>query len=358
MNSILTYLLRLPVVAAIFIHGVAAASITVTFDQRDQTLAISGVDREERIEILANPSQIALQVAGVEAQHSMPLSLELAGREIVVTPKFELLADTDYVLNVSTSNSVRKLAVSVPPQKDVRPKLTGFSPTQAIIPENTLRIYLHFSEPMAVGQLQDSLVLLNQAGEAVENPFLKLKTELWDRPQKRATVIVDPGRVKRGVGPNSEVGTPLRNGERYRLKVSASMSSAKGVALGDDITLNFRVGPAERRRIDPQAWQIVTPEPHTSIPITVAFDRIMDSAIVNRLLSLQDSNGKRVVGHTAGDGGGWALTPEEPWKPGTYFLEISPDIEDVSGNTIRAPFDTKLGTTGNEGDSLFLEIKI
>ncbi|MEM7258825.1 MAG: Ig-like domain-containing protein, partial [Pseudomonadota bacterium] len=210
----------------------------------------------------------------------------------------------------------------------------------------------------AVGQLKTSLLLINQAGEPVENPFLSLETELWNKAQKRVTLLFDPGRIKRGVGPNGEAGSPLKDGERYRLKISGAMSSAQGVTLGHDISLTFRVGPAERRRIDPQDWQIEVPESHTSRPISVMFDRIMDSAIVNRLLSLQDSNGNIVVGHSEGDGGGWSLTPDIPWKSGTYFLKISPDIEDVSGNTIRAPLDAMLGPTENSGDSLLLPIVI
>lgn len=352
------YLLRLPVAAVLFFHGSAFAGISVIFDQTHQGIIIGGLSKQALQEVMANPQKVTLQLAGAAAKHSMPLAVERTGQKINVKPKFALLPGSDYVLSASLSEHVKKFTFTVPKREITTPVLTGFSPSQSVVPENTLRFYLHFSEPMAVGQLRDSLVLLDQAGMSVDNPFLNLDTELWNRTHTRVTVLIDPGRLKRGVGPNMETGAPLTNGERYQLKIQASFSSAMGAAIGRDIYLNFRAGPAERRKIDPHNWQISVPAALTSDAITVAFDRIMDSALVSRLISVHDSKGKRVDGHTAGDGGGWSIIPVNPWEPDTYFLTINADIEDVSGNTIRASFDAVASAEDVVADFVHLPITV
>ena len=43
-----------------------------------------------------------------------------------------------------------------------------------------------------------------------------------------------------------------------------------GEALGSDVAVAFRVGPAIRRPIDPMAWQVLTPRAGTQTPLTVS----------------------------------------------------------------------------------------
>jgi hypothetical protein len=183
-------------------------------------------------------------------------------------------------------------------------------------------------------------------GTEVTSPFLTLETELWDATQTRATLLLDPGRIKQGVGPNTAAGAPLVPGEQYQVVVAGTMQSAAGKALGTDAKLSFRSGPPERRPITPDSWQILAPEAGSRAPLTVAFDRIMDVGSALRLLSLRDSTGSPVRGRIATDGGGWSLSPESPWQPGRHTLVIDPELEDVSGNTIAAPFDAAPGTIG------------
>jgi hypothetical protein len=124
------------------------------------------------------------------------------------------------------------------------------------------------------------------------------------------------------------------------------MQSAAGTPLGTDVTLALRVGPSERRAIDPMNWQILTPPAGSHASLTIAFDRIMDSGAVLRLLRVQDSARNDLRGHVSSDAGGWAFAPMEAWQAGEYYLIVDPELEDVSGNTIAAPFDAASGTIG------------
>ena len=43
--------------------------------------------------------------------------------------------------------------------------------------------------------------------------WIGINQELWDPGMQRLTLLLDPGRIKRGVGPNLEAGLALERGE-------------------------------------------------------------------------------------------------------------------------------------------------
>jgi hypothetical protein len=316
------------------------------YDAPTGAVLLSGLVAAERAEILLRADTLRLQVANLDTMRGMPVTLTEQGADLVITPRFALRTGTEYVLNLDLSETSYDLDISLRETEVTIPKLVGFAPSQAVIPANTLRLYVQFSEPMARGQLRESVTLIQSDGEAVLSPFLNLETELWDPSQTRATLLLDPGRIKKGVGPNTQAGAPLQSGESYKLIVSERMQSAAGAPLGTEMTLAFRVGPAERRTIDPANWQILAPAVGSHAPIAVAFDRILDNGVVLRLLHVEDGAGNRVRGEVASDGGGWSFAPAQAWQSGDYHLIVDPELEDVSGNTIAAPFDAASGTIG------------
>lgn len=281
-------------------------------------------------------------MAGASSGRGTPFEASESSGALVITPRFALRLGTNYELTLDGE----ALPLVLPVPNAPTPKLVGVSPSQGVIPANTLRIYLQFSEPMARGHIRDAVTLLRADGSEVPSPFLKLGPELWDGSQTRVTLLFDPGRIKEGVGPNAAVGAPLVAGETYRLVVGDAMRSAAGKTLSSDVAVSFRVGAAVRTPIDPSAWQIPTPPAGTQAPLTVAFDRIIDTGVVRRLVTLRDADGHQVQGHIETDGGGWSLTPERPWNPGDYTFVIDPELEDISGNTPGVPFDAQAGTIG------------
>ncbi len=120
----------------------------------------------------------------------------------------------------------------------------------------------------------------------------------------------------------------------------------------------FRVGDAERSAIVPDDWQILPPPVGSHAPVTVAFDRIIDSGAVLRLLTVEDPQGAPVRGQIETDGGGWSLIPNQQWQVGAYKVIVDPELEDVSGNTIGAAFDAATGTIGTKHDPVILTFNI
>jgi hypothetical protein len=238
------------------------------------------------------------------------------------------------------------------------PKVTSYTPVEIEIPANTLRLYLNFSQPMARGQVREKIKLEHIKKGLVKSPFLNLKTELWDTEQRRLTLLFDPGRVKQKVGPNLQVGAPLIQGEQYHLIIDSSMKSAEGIAIGKHKVIPYTAVAAEQRAIFPSDWKVETPNANTREPLTLKFDRLIDTVAAERLIRITTRTKKMIAGRIHSDGKKWALHPENAWTAGEYQVVIHPDLEDVSGNTIRAPFDAKSGTMGKQPEIAKLIFKI
>lgn len=332
----------------------AWAGVAALFEAETGRIVLSGLTAETREKIMVDQGRVRLTVKQQISSRSMPFTLREESDALAIDPRFSLRPGTKYVLDIGTE----QFEIAIPAPVASAPELTGFAPSQAVIPANTLRLYLGFSEPMARGQLFDMVRLVRSDGSRVESPFLNLETELWDPDQRRVTVVIDPGSLKQGVGPNIRSGAPLQVGQSYRLIISDRMKSAKGVSLNEQIKVTFKVGPPERRAINPSDWQVLVPEAETRTPFSVAFDRIMDSASAARLLKLEAPDGTKVNGEVLTDGGGWSVSPSSPWAPGRYRLIIDPELEDIAGNTPGAPFDAGAGTMGKDQKPTILSFKI
>lgn len=343
--SIYQLIVRQVMLAALIALPILAwADVTAQFEATSGEIIVSDLTKETRDRLLNNKDSIRLTVKGQASTRSMPLTLREENRLLAIKPRFSLRAGTSYLLEVGDE----QFEITSGTFYSSAPELDSFAPSQSIIPANILRLYLNFSEPMARGQLRDVVKLVRDDDSTVENPFLNLETELWDHDQRRATILFDPGRVKQGVGPNRTKGAPLQAGQGYKLIISGLMKSAAGAPLSQSAVVSFRVGAAERRAINPKDWQVLEPPAETYSPFSVAFDRIMDSGAVLRLLSLEAPDGSRVEGEIMTDGGGWSITPKTPWVQGRYRLIVHPELEDVSGNTPGVPFDAGAGTIGSK----------
>ena len=73
------------------------------------------------------------------------------------------------------------------------------SPQAKVLPANTLRFYIHFPRPGEAHFDRDQLWLLNEEEQVVRDPFLVLSQELWSLDGRRLTVLMEPGRIKRGL---------------------------------------------------------------------------------------------------------------------------------------------------------------
>ena len=215
------------------------------------------------------------------------------------------------------------------------------TPSGDRLPENLLKFYLHFSAPMSRGQVYDRVRLLKEDGQAVDLPFLRLAEELWDPTGTRLTLLVDPGRIKRGLKPREEFGPVLEAGRRYTLAIDRGWLDAEGEPLAGDFRKPFLAVAADEGQPDPKNWAIDRPVAESRSPLRIRFPESLDGALVESALRLLDPRGDEVAGKLAiGPGeASWSFTPEAPWPAGTYQLVVDADLEDLAGNSILRPFE-------------------
>lgn len=233
-------------------------------------------------------------------------------------------------------------AYQLPPRPSAESTVvSAVYPSADELPENLLKFYLHFSAPMSRGRVYQHIHLLDDAGREVELPFLELDQELWDPAMTRLTVLLDPGRIKRGVRPLEEVGSSLQPGHRYTLVIDHAWTDAAGEPLRADYRKSFTVSAAERTPPAPADWRVTAPPAGSRDALVVTFPRPMDRALALRLIRVAAPDGRDLDGAIElGDRERrWSFIPSSPWPAGAHALVIATTIEDLAGNNIGKAFD-------------------
>ena len=140
-------------------------------------------------------------------------------------------------------------------------------PSADTLPENQLKFYVQFSAPMSRGGTYEHVHVRDAAGTVIDLPFLELEEELWDPAMTRLTLLIDPGRIKRGVKPLEDIGPVFEAGQTYSLTIEAACRDGAGQPLRRKFEKTFRIGPADRTPPDPQRWRIDAPKAGTRNPI-------------------------------------------------------------------------------------------
>ena len=238
------------------------------------------------------------------------------------------------------------------PKPDVEPSttVTRVFPSGDRVPENQLKLYLHFSAPMSHVDGLEYLSLRDAKGGTVEAPFLPLGTEFWDPDHLRYTVFFDPGRLKQGLELNERMGRPLQEGETYTLVVDPSWPDAEGNPLKAPFEKRLTVGTADTTPLNPATWRLEVPTSGSTQPLVVVFPEPLDHALLRRAIGVEDDAGHRVEGvvEVGPSETRWMLTPSQPWPPGAYSLVALSFIEDLAGNRIGVPFEIDVFETVEE----------
>jgi hypothetical protein len=210
-----------------------------------------------------------------------------------------------------------------------------------VVPSNLLRVYIELSAPMEPGAAYEHIHLLDARGNEVENVFLVLREELWSPDYRRLTLLFDPGRVKRGIRSNVEMGAPLTSGRQYQLVVDSLWRDAENRPLGAPYFLQLRVAGFDSIGPEPQRWSMSLPRVGTRDSLRVNFGDALDHALAMRLITVLDSTNTKVDGRVSmrADDRVWLFVPSTVWRAGAR-LRVDPALEDLAGNNVTRPFDT------------------
>ncbi len=227
------------------------------------------------------------------------------------------------------------------------PTVTEVWPEEQLVPDNLLRLYVHFSEPMLERDVEQSVRLLDEQGIEIEDAFVAIPNGLWDPSSTRLTLFFHPGRIKRGVGPRERLGPVLESGRQYELVVGGDLSSRRGASLETEVRRRFEVGESDRRSPRSEAWRLASPDGPNG-ELTITFDEALDRAQLETAVVVQKELQPGVYEVVAGsvevskDARIWSLTPQTSWLPARYRVTVSSSVEDLAGNTPLRLFDVAI----------------
>ncbi len=272
---------------------------------------------------------------------------------VVFAPSFDLINGQIYTVLTrdSTANGPSQTTLTpliISPDLD-RPQaqVTAIYPSADALPENTLRFYIHFSAAMQPHKSAEFIQLIDhETGQHDAQAFMAFKQELWSRDRKRLTLLMDPGRIKRGVAQNLELGPALLEGKTYSIVVNEGWPSATGAQKIESFSKPFTVTAALRTLPDTKYWAVEPPRSFTTEPLTITFDRPFDHVLAQTSIAVTDAAGQTIDGSVAlaGNETVWRFTPARPWTGQNVQLVVDATMEDVASNNFRDLLDHAAGT--------------
>src|SRR3984957_20583881 len=214
--------------------------------------------------------------------------------------------------------------------------LIRISPEAKVLPANTLRFYLQFPRSGEAHFDRDDLWLLDEEERGGRDPFFVPSNELCSVDGRRLTILMEPGRIKRGLGTDPTHEPALVVGRTYSLVVTA---------LGQTARHTFRVSDPVLEAVDETRWRLVSPTAGSLDPAVVHFDRAMDAALCEDEIGVLTPAGELAATRVslAPDGTAARLIPSHPWRVGEHRLVVSERLEDVCGNQLGGALDHNPG---------------
>ncbi|WP_235297341.1 Ig-like domain-containing protein [Portibacter marinus] len=211
-------------------------------------------------------------------------------------------------------------------------------PSTSDIPSNILKFNVHFSKPM-MEIAYEWISIIDEKGEEVERAILDEIPELWNEDRTQLSLWIEPGRTKRGLGPNEKLGPVFQPGQNYILRVSGEIRDREGIKLATNYDKEFKVITADRQSPDFEKWSVESTKVNGKVGLKIIFDEVMDVASTLDAFSVQGikgfwsiQDGERAI----------LFEPEVSLSPGQYKIEVNPLIEDIAGNNLERPFDRDL----------------
>jgi hypothetical protein len=278
---------------------------------------------------------------------------ERSGDTARFTPRFAAVPGTEYVVvgrGDDATATWHELAHVRVPEAGLVPSavVETIDPGIDTVPANLLRFSVTFSSVMEEGSAAGHIQLLDETGTSMPGTLLGMPPELWDRGRRRLTVLLEPGRIKRGLQPHVQAGSPLREGSTVTLVVDPDIRDASGSRLLAGASRTYVVGASIRSRVDPALWEVRWPSSDLN-SLVVRFDRPLDRALVRRYVRAVDADGHPMPGATSLDQNAllWEFTPDAAGDD--LRLWIDTRLEDLAGNSVRRVFDRDLRRAADDG---------
>ena len=316
------------------------ASANIEFTPKHE---IADIDPAEVLEVFVGQKN-----ACCTGKSPMAGRYSVSGNTITFDPAFDLIAGQRYTVAIhkkdsETSPKIREFMIQAQGE-NTAPEVVAIYPSGSTLPENTLRFYIHFSTPMKPHLSTDFIKLIGKDGKADTNAFMQFKQELWSTDRKRLTLLMDPGRIKRGVAQNITLGPALSAGNTYSIIVEPGWPGANSGQTAPGFNKTFSVVPGLRELPDTDLWKVVPPQILSREPLVITFDRPFDYQLAQSSINVMNKDGHPIPGNISlgNNETSWHFVPEQQWIEKSVQITVDPRLEDVAGNNFRDLLDHSL----------------
>ncbi len=356
--------------AGLLFQSAFASESTLTLPEQTHANIEFALPKNHATDIDGNAAE-ALQVFVGDRQSCCTGKTPIAGRyhidgnTITFDPAFDFIRGQVYTIRTQQHSNTADAIFDLQEftiestEASTLPEVLAIYPGGELIPENTLRFYVHFSVPMQPHMATRFIKLIDASGQTDSEAFMQFKQELWSEDRKRLTLLMDPGRIKRGVEQNLRLGPALVEGQHYSIVVDAGWAAAAGSLKSQRFEKSFAVSKALRTLPDTDNWQITPPESNSRHALEIRFDRPFDHQLAQTAISIFDNHGNPLNGavslhnheHT------WRFIPEQHWSTRTYRISVDARLEDVAGNNFIELLDHAVDTTSDNFSRILIPLE-
>ena len=265
---------------------------------------------------------------------------------------FTLLAISD-----SATALVQEITFQQP--KMMPSQVVSIYPLVNVLPSNTLKLYIYFSEPMGFSNPYDFISLSDAHGNEIKNAFVELPNGLWNEDRTRLTLLFHPGRVKQGVGPNLREGTALIEGELFELSISEDWTDENGQKLQDTFNKKFYVSAPSRKKLKIKSWELVG-KCEKECELALVTQNLIHIEMADRMISVKNEKQEEIsIDLLPEPDGSFIIHADDGFKKDEKIIvSIHPRLEDMCGNTFLNPFDYKEDTRKEGEKPLEIRFKV
>jgi len=236
-------------------------------------------------------------------------------------------------------------------EQNIATEVEAIFPSSDTLPENLLKFHIQFSRPMRRGASFDYISLIDKTtNSSVENVFSDFTTEFWNADNSRLTIYIDPGRVKKGLHLNHELGSPLILNHQYQLIIDSTWEDALGLPLLSSFVKDFTITRRDAQSPQLKNWKVTVPREQSLDALEISFLEPIDKVLAENSIRIIGPHGKLCKGGIgiSNNEMRWTFFPEGEWAGGAYKILVYSALSDISGNMIKGLFDRNL----SKGDRL------
>jgi hypothetical protein len=311
-----------------------------------QTLSNDNANWAKVLRVFTNRAFIAHRSQPVLGTYSMEDSTVGFKPRFAFEPGVPYLATSDLFPQANFAFSPNAGKSPLPPTTFI------VYPSSSRVPANILRFYIYFDTPMGTKDPYRFIHILGERGDTLKHSIYPAEPALWSPDRKRLTVLLNPGRIKRGLSANDRWGLPLIAGQKYKLVINKDIADQWGSTLAESVIHPLEVTEIDYQSPELKRWNLTVPDANSLDPLKVVFDEPLDHGQCQRWINIQRNN-QSVAGTIVLGANEHQMTfiPEIPWSRGTYQVMVFNNLEDRSGNSLRKPFEVEISASSEKGEA-------